>query len=156
MTAAKRRDGKEFLRVISFRVRAKIRGSLGSADDENIAASRPVARAISMLSRRRSFKAAVLVRAASHFPSGPKKAPSTAASPLAHGCSCLHVLRGPSSAAGKARKGEEGRTNVRVQADPSFRHCYHWVGLSKGVERFRQRLPAIDDDRLAGDVPGLL
>ena len=39
----------------------------------------------------------------------------------------------PSSAAGKARKGEEGRTNVRVQADPSFRHCYYWVGLSKGI-----------------------
>jgi len=32
------------------------------------------------------LKAAALVMAASHFPSEPRKAPSTAASPLAHGC----------------------------------------------------------------------
>jgi hypothetical protein len=30
------------------------------------------------------------------------------------------------------------------------------LSLSEGVDRFRQRLPAIDDNRLAGDVPSLL
>ena len=74
-------------------------GSHGSSGDESMEASGPVARATFMLSRRRSSKAAVPFRAAPHLPFEPRKAPSTP-----HFAADA-IPRGPSLAAGRARKG---------------------------------------------------
>jgi hypothetical protein len=62
-----------------------------------------------------SLNAAVLVRAASRIASEPRKVPSTAASTLTHRC-VSRIPRGPSSTAGRARKGQDatqGEEKVR-------------------------------------------
>ena len=78
--------------------------SLTSAGDEGIAASPTSARPNSMLSRRRSLKSRSSDQRGGSGSIRAKKAPPTPASPRTHGCSSS-IPRGPSSAAGRARRG---------------------------------------------------